>query len=282
MVRLWHFPFPSASRTLLREREPLPADGECAIVSESWLLNKVALVLAAHGDRGEAIEQGRANSSLLSHRDELAAVGVFRTVTAGVLKGDPTLEAALEAARTSGANRFAIYPMFMADGYFVKRVLPERIAAMGMGSGVRILTPLGLDEAVVPLVMTEAAAAANAAGFHTSTARLLVVGHGSQLGPASADATKLAAARLRATGTFADVSVAFLEEAPFLNDALGNLRLPTVVAGFFSGDGLHASEDIPAAIREAGANAVYSGSLGRMSQLPALIERSVRAALAGD
>ena len=230
----------------------------------------VAVILAAHGDRG-GVESARANASLLAHAKSLAASAQFRLVTAGVLKGEPALEAALAEARRSNALRIAVYPFFMADGYFVKSVLPARIEAGAMSAACRILAPLGIDEKLPPLILAEALAAGARAGFDPASTRLLVVGHGSALGPASANATRKAATHITGLGGFATVATAFLEEPPFLDAALAEPHPQTVVAGFFSGDGLHAGEDVPAAIAETGANAVYAGSIGGAAAIPGLI-----------
>ena len=91
--------------------------------------------------------------------------------------------------------------------------------------------------------------------FDPAASRLLVVGHGSKFGPASAEATQERRPRIARAGSFASVATAFLEEPPFLKTRLRRVEAPTVVAGFFFGDGMHAGEDVPAAIAEAGAAA---------------------------
>jgi sirohydrochlorin ferrochelatase len=242
---------------------------------------RVAVVLAAHGDRGDAIARGEANATLLAHRAALAAAGRFRSVSAGVLKGAPSLEAALEEARATGGDRVAVYPLFMADGYFVRQVLPARVAAVDLDCECRILPPLGVEVALPALLRAEALAAAKAAGFDAAAARLLIVGHGSELGPASAEATRRAAAAVAGLGGFGSVATAFLEEPPFLDAALAGAHPPTVIAGFFSGDGLHAGEDLPAAIRDSGARAVYAGPIGGSPAIPGLIAQSLVLSLAG-
>ncbi|MEM8743110.1 MAG: AsmA family protein, partial [Pseudomonadota bacterium] len=81
------------------------------------------------------------------------------------------------------------------------------------------------------------------------------------------------------------IDTAFIEEAPFVADALKEYAGQNVVAGFFSGDGMHAGGDIPDAIRETGANAVYTGPVGLHPRVPELIVSSVMRALksrAGD
>lgn len=234
----------------------------------------VAVVLAAHGDRGGDAP----NATLFTHRDALARLNVFRTVTAGVLKGEPEFESALSEAGRSGAQTIAVFPMFMADGYFTNKVLPERIANTNFSRSCRVLAPLGLDPRLPGLMLCEALSAAARAKIDTAAARLLIVGHGSQIGPASANATRAAASQIAGREMFAEVMPAFLEEAPFLEDALKACSRPMIVSGFFSGDGMHAAEDVPEALRASGANATYAGPVGRSPGLPRLIREAIEAA----
>jgi sirohydrochlorin ferrochelatase len=243
----------------------------------------IAVLLAAHGDRGG----DSPNATLLGHCAALHALGLFRSVHAGILRGEPVLEESVRAALATGARRLAVYPMFMADGYFTRQVLTQRLAALEMPIDVHILPPLGADPRLPGLMLAQALAAAESAGLEPQSSRLLVVGHGSKIGPASADATRAVAAAMAKEGRFATVETAFLEEAEFLADALARAAGPTVVSGFFSGDGLHAAEDVPEAIAEAGANAadgagaeaVYAGSIGTSPALVDLIRSSIAAEL---
>lgn len=243
-------------------------------MSEDWQRD-VAVVLAAHGDRAG----DRPNATLLAHRDSIAVSSAFRCVTAGVLKGDLDLEAAIAEGIDSGATHLAVYPFFMSDGYFVGQVLPQRIADMGATEKCRLLVPFGLDPELPPLLHSQAATAAKAAGIAPSMARHLIVGHGSELGPASANATRRAAEHSARLGGFARTETAFLEEPPFIDDALADGAGQTVVSGFFSGDGLHAGIDVPEAIRLSKSEAVYAGPIGASPAIPSLIARSVAAAM---
>jgi sirohydrochlorin ferrochelatase len=235
-----------------------------------------AVVLAAHGERGGA----RANCALLSHADRLSWSGRYAAVAAGVLNGEPPLESALAVVRRAAADELLVYPVFMSDGYFVRQVLAQRVAAAG--PSVRILAPLGLDPNLLPLMMGEALAAAARAAFDPGAARLLVVGHGSSSRPngASARATRRAAELLAAERAFAETGVAFLEEPPFLTGGLADSSRSTVVLGFFSGEGLHALEDVPAAIAEQAAKAVYTGPIGALPEVADIIARAIDAAAA--
>jgi sirohydrochlorin cobaltochelatase len=239
-------------------------------------LSDVAVVLAAHGDRG-----GEApNATLLAHRDALAATRLFRSVAAGALRAENLpLEEALQQAHASGAARIVVYPMFMADGYFTGKVLPERIAAAGLTDRCTLLQPLGLDPQLPNLMMNHALAMAGQTELTPHHTRLLIVGHGSKIGRASLRSTERVACKIRKMQQFSYVETAYLEEAPFLGECLKSSLLTTLVLGFFSGDGMHAAEDVPGAIAEAGADAHYAGSVGRQPQIAGIIEAAVRTAV---
>jgi sirohydrochlorin ferrochelatase len=237
---------------------------------------EIAAVLASHGDRAGSDP----NRILLFHADAVRNLTGLSIVAAGVLKGEPALEEALEFARRSGANEIVVYPLFMAGGYFTGKVLPERIRVAGLEPQCRILQPLGLDPGLADVLRHDALEAARLAGFEPEASRLLIVGHGSKYGPASAEATRDVAGKLAAAGGFRVVETAFLEEAPLLSDALRSDRSPAVVSGFFFGDGMHAGEDVPAAIRETNANAVYAGPLGRSVGVSRLIAAALKAEIA--
>lgn len=234
----------------------------------------MAVVLAAHGDRGG----GLTNAALLSHREALERAACFRLVTAGVLKGEPGLEGALAATQASAAARIAIYPFFMADGFFVRTRLADRVSAAGLTARWEIFPPLGVDPELPSLILDHAEAAAASAGFAPATSTLLIVGHGSKLGPASADATRHAASVVADARVFAAVATAFLEESPSVEDALRAAQAPVVVSGFFSGDGMHAADDVPHAIAKSKVQAIYAGSIGGDASVSGLILKRLSAA----
>lgn len=232
----------------------------------------LAVVFASHGDRGGASPNAALNAQANAVRALMPGTPLF----AGVLKGEPMLEQALAEAAASGAETIAVYPLFMADGYFVHKVR-ERVLAAGLATEPRILPPLGLDPVLPDILVQEAVAIAHRRGFEPLNSRLLIAGHGSKLGPASASATRKAAARAALSRRFASVTTAFLEEEPFLEDALRASPAPTIVAGFFFGDGMHAGDDVPEAIEETGANAIYTGPIGNSPAIAPLIAAALSA-----
>jgi sirohydrochlorin ferrochelatase len=217
----------------------------------------VSLVLAAHGDRGA----DRSNAWLHAHRQALAAGGAFAHVGAGFLKGEPMIEDALRQAAAESAAPVLVYPLFISDGYFMG-VLRGRIAALGLEPAPRLLAPFGEDARLPALMMTRALEAAQAAGFAPEATRLLVIGHGSQVSPANALATRAMIATLASMGRFARVEAGFIEEPPLVADAVAADKGPTVVVGYLTGEGMHAQADVPRAIAASGGRAVYAGAIG--------------------
>lgn len=228
---------------------------------------RAAVILAAHGDRG-----GRdRNAVLRRHADALRARGLFGAVGYGVLNGEPNLEKALHDVDSANAEFVLVYPFFMSSGYFVERVR-ARVAAARPARQVLLHAPFGLDPTLPALLFDRCLEAAREAEFDPATARLLVIGHGSKFGRASADATNSAAAAIAQRGVFLKVKTAFLEEPPFLAEALSAERIPTVAAGFFAAEGMHGHDDVPEAIATADVPCIYTRPIGSHPGIAALIE----------
>lgn len=236
---------------------------------------RAGAVIVAHGERGGAFS----NAILLGHAGLVANVVSGVAVRAGVLSGEPTLEEALAAVAEQTDGPILIYPFFMAAGYFVNVKIPKRLADAGVGERCRVLAPLGTSEALPALIHAKALDTAAGAGVEASSARLLVVGHGSKVARASAEATDEVVLRLRELGGFAEVVTAFLEEAPFLDDVVMASDRATVVVGFFNGDGLHAAEDVPQALAAFTGPIAYTGPVGAFAEISALIEKTIAASV---
>lgn len=234
-------------------------------------LGEVALVLAAHGNRGE----DTSNDETLRHAAALAGEAAFGSVSAGFLKGEPLIEDAMRLAAEADAQQTLVYPLFMADGYFTQRLLPQRIEAAGIRSPWRLLRPFGFAAALPAFCERHALVAARDAGYMPEASRLLIVGHGSAKSSAASDAAYAFAERVRALSRFAVIDCGFIEETPFVGEALAKDRRPTVVAGYFAGEGLHAALDVPEAINDYGGPAVSIGALGSFPDTPALIREEV-------
>ena len=225
--------------------------------------------------------RGGANPGLAAHVAALRGRRIFAEVRAAVLYGAPAPEQALAGLR---APEVILAPMLMCDGHCARVVLPRAFGLDGplpsrFGRRFTICPPLGLLPALTRLIVTRAQAAARCRGLPPEDVNLLLIGHGSTRDPASRRATLWHAAGARAAAVFGGVSAAFLDQEPFLAQALGGPSVPTVAVGLFAADGLHASEDVPRCIaRHAPASVRYLGAIGEDVGVPDLVLEQVAAA----
>jgi sirohydrochlorin cobaltochelatase len=234
----------------------------------------LALLLAAHGER----RGGAGNEGVARLAGDLAARNLVAEVGVGFIKGVPGIAEALWAF---SSRDVLVYPLFLADGYFNRDRLPQLIAAAqappATARRIRVLPPLGLDPGLVEVVAGRAQAAAGIAGFAPGSATLVVLAHGTPRDPASRQAAESVSNRLAATGRFAAVRPAFLEEPPSLAGVLADVAGAAVVIGLFAGEGLHGGVDVPQLIGEiARADIAFAGNVGTFTEITDLVAAAVR------
>jgi sirohydrochlorin cobaltochelatase len=248
------------------------------------------LLLVGHG----AHTLAGATRALADHARALSQRGLFAAVGAGFLKGTPPAEAALDALALS---RVYVVPCFMSDGYFVRTVVPGRLGLAGarssrLGREIRYCPPLGTAPALADLVARRLEAAAIDERLTLDTLDAIVVGHGSSSNPASAEATAALAARVAERLAARAVHIAFLDQAPTLEDVVARLAgRALVVAGLFAADGRHADEDVRRrlgitagahrAFRPDGQRVLYTGAVGADPAVVDLVIERVAAFDAG-
>ncbi len=238
-----------------------------------------ALLLIGHGSARYA-DAGRV---LDAQADALRATGRFAEISVGFLAGVPTPAEALAAL---SAPTIHIVPFFMEDGYFTRVALPRALGltspAVGDPSALDGPPPpplrgrAGEGGLAAPTVDHPAADTVGAAGrephlihhppigIHPDfpallatriraaapTHAIVLLAHGSARAPGRLTAAHRHAAALRAD--FPIVENAFLEEPPFVPDALARIGdRPTAVLGLFVNHGTHARDDMPALLQAA-------------------------------
>lgn len=261
---------------VLRPGLPQPHEGrklDNGIAAPTPSPHEFALLLAAHGERRD----GADNEGALQLAATLAARETAAAVAVGFLKGSPSIAEAVQ--RLSGYD-LLVYPLFLADGYFTRKLLPrqlEEAGAFGRGRATCLLPPLGVDPALADLTLTEASAAAISRGWPTYRTNLVLLAHGSSNNPASRLATEQMAETLAARNIFARVRVAFLEERPSLGETVASLIEPVVVIGLFAGEGMHGGDDAPQLIAALGRSDIVSaGNIGGFAALPDVIADTIR------
>jgi sirohydrochlorin ferrochelatase len=233
------------------------------------------VLLAAHGER----RAGAGNEGVAQLAARLRTLDVAPAIGFGFLKGAPSIG---ETVRRLGVRDLFVYPLFLADGYFTRTLLPHHLreaGAFARGRTVRLLPPLGLDPALVDLVLLRARAAARARRWPEARTELVLLAHGSSNNPASRRAAERIAESIAATNVFAGVRSAFLEEAPFLADAIALTHGPALVVGLFAGEGLHGGDDAPQYVAELERPDVcFAGNVGALEALPEVIAATIRRA----
>lgn len=189
-------------------------------------------MLAAHGERGGASDNARLRALCGKVR---ALLDGRAAVRCGVLAGEPSLEC---AAAGAGGSPVTVYPVFMSDGFFVRERLPARLDAAGVTA--RILPALGADPG-----FAQACAERLCQLEGGAPDKVLVAAHGSTKDDRSRRATEAFAGRL-ASALGVPVHCAFLEEEPFVEQAVRALDDRACIVSLFAGKGLHGADDMDA------------------------------------
>ena len=227
-----------------------------------------------------------------------AALGRLAAAVAEHLPGWRVLSATLaaegaltNAAKAAGTAGGLVFPMFMADGWFTRQHLPERLvkacrAALfdaggcgrsGCGGAAgcarwRVLPPFGLD----PTVQTLALRVLHEAGVPLG-GEVLLAAHGSGRSPAPAEVAHALAALLKEGLQLRRSEAAFIEQDPRLSSVAG-FSAEAVCLPFFAAEGEHVTDDLPEALAEAGFPGRILPPLGRDPRVPAAIAAVLRAA----
>ncbi len=202
------------------------------------------------------------NKQLLEQAAQLRASGKFGSVEAAVLYGAPSLD---QAMARFGEQPVHVVPMFMCDGMFTQRIIPEKIEqACLKGQHVSYEQPIGLSSGMVNLISRRIQRTVTDDGFLDTDVTVLIVGHGSTASDASFRTTERHARDLRTQRVFRSVETAYLDQFPHIGKVLPSLRGRIYVVGLFAAEGSHAQDDIPEAIGKAPNrnNIHYLGPIG--------------------
>jgi sirohydrochlorin cobaltochelatase len=203
---------------------------------------KSSLILVGHG----STLNPDSSAPTFQHADEIARRALFAEVHCSFWKEEPSLR---EVLRMVDGNDIYVVPNFISEGYFTETVIPRELELVGpvthrSGKIIKYCDPVGNDPRMADLLLHRAQQAApNVSPKETS---LLIVGHGTSLNEKSAEAAQSQVRAIRERGTYAEVSEAYMEEAPFIAEWRKNTSQPNVVVvPFFIADGLHSYQDIP-------------------------------------
>jgi sirohydrochlorin cobaltochelatase len=203
---------------------------------------KSSLILVGHG----STLNPDSSAPTYQHADEIVRRALFAEVHCSFWKEEPSLR---EVLRMVDGDDIYVVPNFISEGYFTETVIPRELELVGpvthrFGKIIKYCEPVGNDPRMADLLLHRARQVApNVSPKETS---LLIVGHGTSLNEKSAEAAQSQVRAIRERGSYAEVSEAYMEEAPFIADWRKNTSQPNVVVvPFFIADGLHSYQDIP-------------------------------------
>jgi sirohydrochlorin cobaltochelatase len=202
-----------------------------------------ALLLVGHGSAHDPAASApvRASAQRIAQQETFDFVGV------GFWKEPPFLPDALAAL--PGDDVF-IVPMFLAEGYYTRQVVPRQLGLNGRFTmramrHIHYCRALGSHPAMSRLVLRSATHALRSAGMEAGTAALVIVGHGTERNPFSARSTCKLSARLHGSG-YARIDCGFLDQEPRIERVIEQAREPCIVlVPYFLAAGWHTRVTIP-------------------------------------
>jgi len=191
------------------------------------------------------------------------------TVGSATLAAPDALRVALQRLENP-----VIFPFFMADGWFIRTLLPRRLAEAGAPEAV-ILTPFGRLAETAELSIHALDKELTSRHWKSNETTLVLAAHGSGRSPHPAAAARALQTAIEARLHFAETRLGFIEEAPELVEVAEGAGKQALCLPLFVARWGHVADDIPAALHAAGFQGVTLPPLGTDDRVPALIARAI-------
>lgn len=210
-------------------------------------MSGVALILAGHGSHISAETAG----VVWRYVDRLRQMGAADEITACFWKEQPAFSRVLDSV---AADVVVIVPVFTAQGYFTRDVLP---AEMGLTSAltmrgkrrIHLTAPVGGHALLDSIVDTRLRAAIAGQGLQPGRTAAAIIAHGTPRNRHSRAAARAQAERLRALGWLKEVVAVYLDDQPDIPSLYRNTSAPDIIAlPFFLAEGSHVTRDVPNAL----------------------------------
>ncbi len=227
-----------------------------------------AAVIVAHGQPSDPLPPEAEMHALA------ARVGAHLpgwAVRAATLAAPDALRVALQ-----DLDEPVVFPFFMADGWFIRTLLPRALAEAG-APGARILRPFGLLPETAGLAVAVLKEALAARGWAAADTVLVLAAHGSGRSPYPADAAGAIQSAIALHLAFAESRLGFIEEAPELVEVAEGAGTKALCLPLFMARWGHVADDIPAALHAARFAGVTLPPLGADARVPAIIAGAISA-----
>ncbi|WP_420412146.1 sirohydrochlorin chelatase [Roseibium sp.] len=182
---------------------------------------------------------------------------------------------ALEQELDAFSGKPFLFPMFMADGWFINTALPKRLG----DREVHQLSPLGVLPGLPHQTVKYLKAEAKRRNWSWNSCDVMIAAHGSVTGPAAAECANYFARRVQTLMTFKQkVRTGFLAEEPFLSQVARFSTARTLLLPFLAGVGSHLTDDIPEELEKGKFRGVLLPPVGEAPFVPKLIAHSLKSA----
>lgn len=201
------------------------------------------LILVGHGSHLNP----DSSAPVCQHARMLRETGRWEQVIEAFWKEEPSLRDALDLVRNP---RAVVVPLFLAEGYFTRQVLPRELGfrefVPDRPAEVFYAAPVGTHPEMDRLIVRRAREIVGRPTGPLDDFALVVIGHGTERSRTSGDTVYALTGRIRQQALFAEVDCGFLDEDPEIGEVIGRIRAPNLVlVPFFIAEGWHTRETIP-------------------------------------
>lgn len=208
---------------------------------------QTALVLAGHGSHISPLTAGL----VWRYVDVLRARGIADEITACFWKEQPSFHEVLASIQ---ADDITVVPVFTAQGYFTRSVIPAEMALNGHetqrnGRMIRYGATLGEHHDLQGIVLEHVRTMLALHELDPMQTSVVIVGHGTKRSQHSQQATRDQVRMLSQRGIVRQVLDAYLDDDPDITSIYQRVRYDDViVVPFFLAPGSHVTIDVPDAL----------------------------------
>ncbi|NVO54687.1 cobalamin biosynthesis protein CbiX [Rhodobacteraceae bacterium B1Z28] len=224
-------------------------------------------IIVAHG---QPSDPDPAEMALAAYANQVNMLARGVTVHSATLAAPGKLEAKMDSLPEDSV----IYPLFMANGWFVTSALPKRIG----DHNLRILDPLGIDPELPELAADALREALSEKHWEAHSTDLVLAAHGSGRSRNPSFVASTFASELGKTLAFNSIRVGFVEEPPSISEAASGTREQSLCLPFFACTGGHVIEDVPEELESANFRGSLLPVVGELPQIQRQIAKKLRQA----
>lgn len=207
----------------------------------------IALVLAGHGSQISPNTGG----IIWDYVDTLRSWAVADEITACFWKEQPSFHQVLN---TLQSEIVVVVPVFTADGFFSRQVIPAEMNLNGdltnsRGHKIYYTRALGQHPYLQKIVQQKVKAILQDASLSGDDVAVVIIGHGTARSASTRKTTEAQVQALQAAKLVPEVLAAYLEDEPNIASIYERTKASQIIAvPFFLAAGSHASQDVPQAL----------------------------------